>query len=180
MSSETPEDPCDDPCNDPWIWLEEVDGERALSWVEQRNEASLGYLESRPLFRTLKTRSLEILDSDARIPEPALRGGLVYNFWQDADHRRGLWRRMTLDDYAHGGGDWEVLLDLDALARRENEDWVWKGASCLAPEYRRCLVHLSRGGADATVVREFDTVTTRFFDDGVRLEEAKHVVSWAD
>ncbi|WP_405243471.1 prolyl oligopeptidase family serine peptidase [Lentisalinibacter salinarum] len=172
MSAETPDDP--------WIWLEQVEGERALAWVEGRNEASLGYLESRPLFRPLKKRSLEILDSAARIPEPALRGDLVYNFWQDADNHRGLWRRMSLDDYAHGGGDWEVLLDLDTLARREDEEWVWKGASCLPPEYRRCLVHLSRGGADATVVREFDTVTGRFVDDGFRLEEAKHAVSWAD
>ena len=173
MSAETPDD-------DPWIWLEEVAGERALSWVEGRNEASLGYLESRPLFPALKKRSLEILDSDERIPDPALRGELVYNFWQDADNRRGLWRRMALDDYARGATDWEVLLDLDALARREDEDWVWKGASCLPPEYRRCLVSLSRGGADATVVREFDTVTGRFVDDGFRLEEAKHIVSWAD
>ena len=188
MSAETPGNSCNDPCNeagneadnDPWIWLEDVDGERALSWVEQRNEASLGYLESRPLFQPLKKRSLEILDSAARIPEPALRGGLVYNFWQDADNRRGLWRRMALDDYARGGTDWEVLLDLDALARREDEDWVWKGANCLPPQYRRCLVSLSRGGADATVVREFDTVAGRFVDAGFRLEEAKHVVSWAD
>ncbi len=172
MNPETPEDP--------WIWLEEVDSERALEWVEGRNEVSLGYLESRPLFEPLKTRSLEILDSDRRIPEPALRGDRVYNFWQDADNRRGVWRRMALTDYAHGSTDWEVLLDLDALARQEDEDWVWKGASCLPPVYRRCLVNLSRGGADATVVREFDTVTGRFAEDGFRLEEAKHWVTWAD
>ena len=172
VSAETPADP--------FLWLEEVEGEKALAWVEERNEASLGYLESRPLFEPLRSRSLEILDSDERIPQPALRGERVYNFWQDADHRRGIWRRMPLGAYAHGGGDWEVLLDLDALAAEEGEDWVWKGASCLPPDYRRCLVSLSRGGADATVVREFDTVTGRFVEDGFRLPEAKHWVSWAD
>lgn len=172
VSAETPADP--------FLWLEEVQGEKALAWVEQRNEVSLGHLESRPLFEPLRTRTLEILDSDERIPQPSLRGDRVYNFWQDADHRRGIWRRMPLGDYAHGSGDWEVLLDLDALAAEEGEDWVWKGASCLPPEYTRCLVSLSRGGADATVMREFDTATGRFVEDGFSLPEAKHQVSWAD
>ncbi|NBC23263.1 MAG: prolyl oligopeptidase family serine peptidase [Gammaproteobacteria bacterium] len=172
MSAETPEDP--------FLWLEEVEGEKALAWVEGRNEASLGYLESRPLYEPLRARSLAILDSDERIPQPALRGETVYNFWQDADNRRGVWRRTPLAAYARGGADWEVLLDLDALAQEEGEDWVWKGADCLPPDHRRCLVSLSRGGADATVVREFDTVTGRFVEDGFRLPEAKHWVSWAD
>ncbi len=165
---------------DPWIWLEEVEGERALAWVETQNEASLGYLESRPLFRALRERNLEILDSDERIPTPALRGDHVYNFWQDAEHRRGIWRRTTLSDYVHGRPAWQTLLDLDALARTEGEDWVWKGATCLPPDYRHCLVNLSRGGADATVVREFDTTAGAFVADGFRLEEAKTGVSWVD
>ena len=172
VSAETPKDP--------FLWLEDVEGEKALAWVERRNEVSLGYLESRPLYEPLRSRSLAILDSDERIPQPALRGETVYNFWQDAHNRRGVWRRMPLAAYARGGADWEVLLDLDALAVEEGEDWVWKGADCLPPDHRRCLVNLSRGGADATVVREFDTVTGRFVDDGFRLPEAKHWVSWAD
>ncbi len=172
VSAETPEDP--------FLWLEEVEGDEALAWVEGRNEVSLGYLESRPLYEPLRASSLAILDSDERIPQPTLRGETVYNFWQDADNRRGVWRRMPLTSYAHGGGDWEVLLDLDALAAEEGEDWVWKGADCLPPGHRRCLVKLSRGGADATVVREFDTVTGRFVDDGFRLPQAKHWTSWAD
>lgn len=172
VSAETPQDP--------FLWLEDVEGEEALAWVEGRNEVALGYLESRPLFGPLQSSALETLDSAERIPQPALRGDRVYNFWQDADNRRGVWRRMPLTAYAHGGRDWEVLLDLDALAEEEGEDWVWKGASCLPPDYRRCLVNLSRGGADATVVREFDTVAGRFVEDGFRLPEAKHRVSWAD
>ncbi len=168
------------PVEDPYLWLEEVEGEEALAWVEKQNEVSLGYLESKPLFPELKKRNLEILDSEERIAAPTLRGDQVFNFWQDAGNRRGIWRRATLSDYSHGGVDWEILLDLDALAAAEDEDWVWKGAECLRPDYRLCLVSLSRGGADATVVREFDTVGKRFVDGGFRLDEAKSTVSWVD
>ena len=165
---------------DPYLWLEDVEGEEALAWVEEQNELSLGYLEALPTFQALYQRNLEIYNSDERIPMPGIRGGAVYNFWKDADHVRGLWRRMPLADYLAGGADWEVLLDLDALADAEGEDWVWKGASCLRPDYRRCLLNLSRGGADATVVREFDTGAGAFVEDGFTLPEAKSQLSWVD
>jgi prolyl oligopeptidase len=166
--------------HDPYLWLEDVEGEEALAWVEEQNDVSLGYLEALPQFQPLFQRNLEIYNSDERIPTPTLRGDAVYNFWRDADHVRGLWRRMPLADYLAGGADWTVLLDLDALAEAENEDWVWKGASCLRPDYRRCLLNLSRGGADATVVREFDTAAGGFVADGFTLPEAKSQVSWMD
>jgi len=166
--------------SDPYLWLEEVEGEKALAWVEEQNELSLGYLETLPQFEPLYERNLEIYNSDDRIPMPGIRGDEVYNFWKDADHVRGLWRRMPLADYLAGSADWEILLDLDALAEAEGEDWVWKGPSCLRPDYRRCLLNLSRGGADATVVREFDTVTGEFVEDGFYLPEAKSQLSWVD
>ncbi|MCK5325854.1 MAG: S9 family peptidase, partial [Woeseiaceae bacterium] len=134
---------------DPYLWLEEVEGEEALAWVEEQNKVSLGHLESLPMFATLKERNLEIYNSEDRIATPAMRGDFVYNFWRDAQNIRGRWRRMLLDDYVAGSKEWELVLDIDALAEGEDEDWVWKGAQCLRPEYRRCLLNLSRGGADA-------------------------------
>jgi prolyl oligopeptidase len=165
---------------DAYIWLEEVEGDEALAWVEEQNAESLGYLESLPVYEPLRQRNLEIYNSDERIPAPAIRGDHVYNFWRDEDNVRGRWRRMLLDDYVDGGEDWELILDLDRLAEGEDEDWVWKGASCLRPGYRRCLLNLSRGGADAVVVREFDVETKAFVMDGFSIPEAKHRVSWID
>lgn len=166
--------------DDPYIWLEEVEGEKALAWVEEQNEVSLGYLESLDTYEPLRARNLEIYDSEEKILTPALRGDFVYNFWKDANNRRGLWRRATLDDYIAGDPEWQVVLDLDALAAEEDEDWVWKGANCQRPAYRRCLLNLSRGGADATVVREFDVEDREFVADGFYVEEAKTIANWVD
>ncbi len=165
---------------DSYIWLEEVEGEEALAWVEEQNAASLGHLESLPVFEPLRQRNLEIYNSDERIAMPAMRGDHVYNFWRDEDNIRGRWRRMLLDDYIGGSEEWELVLDVDKLAEGEDEDWVWKGAQCLRPEYRRCILNLSRGGADAVVVREFDVETKTFVMDGFSIPEAKHQVSWID
>ena len=165
---------------DPYIWLEDVEGEEALNWVEAQNEVSVGYLESLPTFDELNDRNLEILNSDDRIASPGLRGDHVFNFWRDATNSRGLWRRTTLDDYISGDPDWEIILDLDALADAEGEDWVWKGASCLRPDYRLCALYLSRGGADAVVIREFDVEDRAFVEGGFFVPEAKSRVSWID
>ena len=166
--------------DDPYIWLEDVEGEEALTWVEAQNEVSVGYLESLPTFDGLYDRNLEILNSDDRIASPDLRGDHVFNFWRDATNTRGLWRRTTLDDYVSGDPDWEVILDLDALAEAEGENWVWKGASCLRPDYRLCALYLSRGGADAVVIREFDVEEGSFVEDGFVVSEAKSQLSWID
>ena len=166
--------------DDPYIWLEDIQGEEALNWVEAQNEVSVGYLESLPTYDELYDRNLEILNSDDRIALPGLRGDHVFNFWRDATNSRGLWRRTTLDDYVSGNPDWDVILDLDALAEAEGENWVWKGASCLRPDYRLCALYLSRGGADATVIREFDVEDKAFVEDGFVLPEAKSRLSWID
>jgi prolyl oligopeptidase len=169
-----------DPLHDPYLWLEDVEGEKALAWVEEQNKVSLGYLESLPAFEAFRQRNLEIYNSDERIAQPRMMGDHVYNFWRDADNVRGRWRRMLIDDYSAGSEEWELVLDIDMLAEGEDEDWVWKGASCLRPEYRRCLLNLSRGGADAVVVREFDVVQKAFVMDGFTVPEAKQRVSWID
>ena len=165
---------------DPYLWLEDVEGEDALTWVEAQNEQSVGYLESLGTFDALYDRNLEILNSDDRIASPGLRGDHVFNFWRDATNQRGLWRRTTLDDYISGDPDWDIILDLDALANAEGEDWVWKGASCLRPDYRLCALYLSRGGADAVVIREFDVEDRAFVEGGFFVPEAKSRVSWID
>lgn len=165
---------------DPFLWLEEVEGERALAWVEERSAATLAELSEHPLFETIRERALEILNSDDRIPFPSIMGDHLYNFWQDRDAPRGIWRRTTWNAYLDGEPAWETVLDIGALAEEEGVNWAWGGASCLPPEYVRCLVRLSRGGADAIEVREFDAVEGSFLEDGFFLPEAKQSVTWLD
>jgi prolyl oligopeptidase len=165
---------------DPWLWLEEVQGEQALAWVRERNAQTRQRLESWPAFAATRQRILDVLDSRDRIPAIARRGDFVYNLWQDGDNPRGLWRRTTLADYRQPQPAWDTLLDIDALGRSEGENWVWGGAVCLGPDYIRCLVKLSRGGADAQVVREFDTDMRTFVTGGFSLPEAKSEVAWLD
>jgi prolyl oligopeptidase len=166
--------------DDPYLWLEEVEGEKALAWAEERSAQDTAVLEAVPEFAPIQEQLLEIYNSSERIPAPVIRGPWIYNFWQDAEHVRGIWRRTFLDQYLEASPAWETVLDLDALAGAENENWVWKGASCLAPDYRHCLVTLSRGGADASVHREFDTAAKVFVEDGFFVPEAKARVGWKD
>ncbi|MEO7195563.1 MAG: prolyl oligopeptidase family serine peptidase [Pseudonocardiaceae bacterium] len=161
-------------------WLEDVTGERALSWVRERNAETVAELTGTSRFEALRDGIREVLDSTERIPYITRRGEYRYNFWRDREHPRGLWRRTTLAEYRTERPDWEILLDLDALARDEGENWVWGGARCLRPDYRRALVSLSRGGADATVVREFDIECGEFVTDGFQLPEAKSSARWID
>ncbi|MCQ8183805.1 prolyl oligopeptidase family serine peptidase [Parvularcula maris] len=164
--------------NDPYLWLEEVEGERALDWVRSQNERSLAVLEAHPAYDAMLAEANAILTSDDRVPSVALRGGYAYNFWQDKDAVRGLWRRMSQEDYLEGAQEWETLLDLDALAEEEGENWVYAGSQCLAPDYTRCLLTLSRGGSDAAVVREYDIESKSFVEGGFELPEAKSSVAW--
>jgi prolyl oligopeptidase len=164
---------------DPYLWLEEIDSDAALAWVRERNAISLAQLET-PGGLALRERFENILNSDAKIPYVSEMGGWWYNFWQDASHERGLWRRCTRASYIAGNPEWQTVLDLDALAELEGENWVWAGSEILAPECRHALILLSRGGADASVIREFDLKTLEFVPDGFVLPEAKSQVSWID
>lgn len=170
----------DDMDHDPYQWLEDVTGETALDWVRARNTVSMKTLEADPGFASLRDDLLAILDSDARIPMVGKVGSYYYNFWRDRNNPRGLWRRTSLDEYRKADPAWEIVLDLDELARQENENWVWAGAGHLPPDYTRCLISLSRGGADASVTREFDLTTKSFVEGGFYRPEAKGSMSWID
>jgi prolyl oligopeptidase len=168
------------PPDDPYRWLEDVTGERALSWVRERNAEAVAELTGESRFEALRVEIREVLDSTERIPYITRRGEYRYNFWRDREHPRGLWRRTTLAEYCKDLPAWEILLDVDALARDDGENWVFHGAQCLRPEHRQALVSLSRGGADAVVVREFDIECREFIADGFQLPEAKSAVHWID
>ncbi|MFC5570247.1 prolyl oligopeptidase family protein [Lysobacter yangpyeongensis] len=170
---------------DPFAWLEDVEGSRSLDWVRAQNAKTEAALTTTPQFRQLEGDIREILDSNAKIPGVEKIGTYYYNFWKDAQHQRGLWRRTTLDEYRKPEPQWETVLDLDALNAAENEKWVWHGAQCLKPAqpggaYERCLISLSRGGSDADVTREFDLSSKSWVKDGFYRPEAKGGLGWID
>lgn len=166
---------------DPYLWLEEVEGARAMEWVKAHNETSLGTLQGDPRYEGLHQQALDLVQSRDRIPSPGFtHDGHVDNFWQDAEHVRGIWRRTTLDSYRTDAPQWETILDIDALSAAEGANWVYKGATCLPPDERYCLISLSDGGKDAVTIREFDTVTKTFVADGFNLPESKGDVTWVD
>jgi prolyl oligopeptidase len=165
---------------DPYLWLEEVTGAQALEWAKTENTRSQRELAEDPSFAPLRKRLLAIYDAKDNIPYASARGGFLYNLWRDEEHPRGLWRRTTLAEYEKREPRWDVLIDLDALGKAEGENWVWGGATCLHPEYTRCLISLSRGGADADVVREFDVTTRAWIEGGFVLAEAKNMIAWKD
>ena len=166
--------------DDPYLWLEEVEGERALEWVHARNKECFDELEADERYGKFLSQAEKLLNAKDRIPYGSIRGEYVYNFWQDAEHVRGIMRRTTPESYRLAKPEWETVLDIDALAKAEDENWVYKGTAWLAPDYERCLIKLSRGGTDASVHREFDMVAKRFVEGGFALPEAKSGVTWLD
>jgi prolyl oligopeptidase len=171
------------PDNDPYVWLEDVTGDKPLAWVREQNAVSTRELEASPGFTQTRDALLAIYNSREKIPCATKYGGFYYNFWQDEKHVRGIWRRTTFAEYRKPEPAWETVIDLDALGAAENENWVWHGADVLHPDRDRALVSLSRGGADAGVLREFDLKTKTFVapaDGGFTLPEAKSRVNWRD
>src|SRR6476646_9198514 len=168
------------PVADPYAWLEDVTGAKPLAWVHAQNARTDAELAAAPGFAQHEAELRAILDSDAKIPEVEKIGDHYYNFWKDAEHQRGLWRRTTLAEYRKPDPQWETVIDLDALGAAEHENWVWHGAECLRPAYRRCLIALSRGGSDADVTREFDLGDKQWVKDGFFRPEAKGGLGWID
>lgn len=167
--------------DDPNLWLEEIESERALGWVKERNARTLGTLQGDPRFQRLHDEALRILEARDRIAMPGFRNGTIYNFWQDPTQVRGVLRRTSLASYRTSSPAWETVLDVDALAARENANWVYQGTNCLAPTQRRCLVSLSNGGKDASTLREYDVETKQFVTERpFVLPESKGGATWVD
>jgi len=168
------------PPADPYIWLEELASPRAMAWVEAHNAVSTKALEADPRYATFYGEALEIAGAKDRIPQPSFTHGEIFNFWQDPDHLRGVWRKTSLADYQTPSPTWTTVLDIDALNKAEGRSWVFHGADCLPPDDRRCLISLSDGGEDADVIREFDLDTNTFVAGGFTLPRGKHRVAWED
>jgi prolyl oligopeptidase len=163
---------------DPYLWLENVDSEKSLDWVKERNAITIKELQASENFKEIENAVLRIMDSKEKIPGVVKHGKWYYNFWRDANQVRGLWRRTTLEEFKKPNPAWVTVLDLDQLAAAEKENWVWQGYEVLDPSFDRCMISLSRGGGDASVVREFDLQTLQFIADGFHLPEAKSKTTW--
>ncbi len=163
---------------DPYLWLEEIEGDRSLKWIEAQNEATNKVIRNQPEYEPLYERFLETFNDDDKIAYPTVVGDQVYNLWQDETNERGIWRRMPMADFIDKKNSWEVVLDLDSLSAREQKKWVFKGAEWLAPGYRYCLLTLSDGGKDESVIREFDTATGHFVNGGFEVPETKGGAGW--
>ena len=167
--------------DDPYLWLEEIEGPKALEQVKAWNAATEADLTKMPGYEERRQRALSILNDPNQIAAPdKVLGDLVANHWVDANHKRGLWRVSPLADYLAGNPAWRTVIDVDALGKAEGKSWVWHGADCLPPDYQRCLVSLSPGGSDADVVREFDLATGKFVEGGFVVPESKNSVAWID
>ncbi|HEX5184023.1 MAG TPA: prolyl oligopeptidase family serine peptidase [Allosphingosinicella sp.] len=166
--------------DDPYLWLEDVSSPRAMDWVKVHNAKAQAVLEADPRYQAYYNEALDIAQAKDRIPFGRFIGGQVYNYWQDADHVRGIFRRTSLADYRKEQPAWQVVLDLDALAASEKANWVFKGVNCARPAERRCLIDLSDGGEDAVTVREFDLPSGKFVADGFVLPRGKQRIAWED
>lgn len=165
---------------DPFAWLEDIHGARAMAWVSQQNAKTAKVLEADPRYEPFRREALAIFTAQDRIPMPEFRGDGVDNLWQDSANPHGLWRHATLASYRSATPQWTTMIDLDALSKAEGKSWFFKGASCLRPDDRYCLVRLSDGGGDAVAIREFDTSTRQFVHGGLDLPIGKQDADWID
>jgi prolyl oligopeptidase len=166
--------------DDQFVWLEEVEGKKQLDWVQGKNKQTLSFVEADKRFEPVKQDLIDIYTADDRIPMPKYDGQYVHNFWRDKKNVRGIWRRTSRISYRKKSPKWETVLDIDKLSEDEKENWVYKGSTCLPPKFQRCLLRLSRGGTDASVIREFDTKTKLFVENGFVIPQAKSNYSWYD
>lgn len=170
----------DEELTDPYLWLEEVMDENALNWVKEQNKRTSDLLEGTESFEELENGLLDILNSKERIPYVKKCGLYYYNFWKDDENPRGIWKRTTFEEYKKGQAKWEIILDIDKLGKEEGVSWVWNEAKILKPQCKLALIYLSRGGADANVIREFDIEKKEFVKEGFQIPEAKGEMSWID
>ncbi len=166
--------------DDPFLWLENIESPKSMSWVKEQDSITVKALKQFPEFENIYKKNLQIYNSKERIAVPQIVGKYIYNFWQDSLNERGIWRRTPFADYMNSSPRWETVLDLDSLSKVDSVMWVFKGADFLYPKFNDCLLNLSRGGADATVIKEIDLTTKKFVPNGFQLPEAKSIVNWID
>ena len=166
--------------SDPFLWLEQIDSPKSMKWVKAQDTIAVDALKKFPEFQNIYESNLKIYNSKEKIADPSIVGKYIYNFWKDSINQRGLWRRTSFDDYLNESPKWETVLDIDSLSKADSVSWVYEGADRLYPDFNLCLLSLSRGGSDATVVKEFDLRTKEFVNDGFQLPEAKQSVGWID
>jgi prolyl oligopeptidase len=166
--------------DDKYLWLEEVDGKKALEFVEKQNNATVAELTAEKDYQDIYNKNLEVLNSTEKIAYPTIHGNYAYNFWKDKDHVRGIWRRSLLESYTSGKPDWETLLDIDKLSETDGKKWVYKGSEGLYPDYNHFLIQLSDGGGDAVFIKEFDVNKKQFIKDGFSIDEAKGNAEYVD
>ncbi len=165
---------------DPFGWLEDIHSARSMAWVEAENARTAARLEADPRYEVFRKQALAIFTAPDRIPYPGFLGERLDNLWQDGAHVKGVWRATTPASYASTDPAWETLIDLDALSKAEGKNWIFKGARCLPPQDRLCLVNLSNGGGDAVEIREFDVAAKAFVPGGFRFASGKQEVEWLD
>ena len=165
---------------DPYLWLEEIQGDKSVEWVKEQNYQTEQEIASQPLFETLREKILDVFNDEERIIYPTIGGDYIYNLWQDEIHERGIWRRMPIVDFLENKTDWEVVLDLDELSNKENRKWVFRSAEWLVPNNKTCLITLSDGGKDESEIREFNVETKDFVENGFFVEESYGSASWFD
>ncbi len=165
---------------DPYLWLEEINGARARTWVQSRNETTLGELRKDPSYRQTREAADQILSFRDAIPRDQVAGRYVFSFQQSSKHPFGLWRRTTMDAYREGNPKWETRFDLDAQNAIAGRRQQWKGAKCLPPDFGRCLIILSGPAGTGVTVREFDTDRGEYVVDGFEIGEAPTEVEWVD
>lgn len=166
--------------HDEYAWLEEIKGSAALAWVAEQNIVAHETFEGDARYQGFFGSILSKLTAHDRLVSGRHFDGFIYNFWQDRQHRRGLWRRIGLDRYLNDRDCWETLLDIDELNELEGANWVFRGASFLAPGTTKALLSLSDGGRDAVVMREFDLLERAFVPDGFQTGPAKQSAAWLD
>jgi prolyl oligopeptidase len=167
------------PDDDPYLWLEQIEGERALDFVQQQTRLTLEKFGGAQ-FAADRDMLAAIYDRPDNIPYVTRRGGLLYNLWKDTNNPRGLWRRTTLEEFRKPDPQWDVLLDLDRLASDENEDWLLNWIQTPPANQPRAMLSLSRGGSDAVTLREFDIDAKAFVSGGFVLPQAKGGAGWFD
>ncbi len=167
--------------HDPFIWLEDIDAEKSMNWVHEQNKNTADAYKAKPIYQELYDQALSTLNNKSRIPSVSQRGEWVYNYWKDDKNPRGVYRRAKLKDFnSNDKPKWQTVLDMDKYNANNEGNWVFKGMSCLAPKYRRCLVSISPGGGDAVMLQEFNMKSKKFIKDGFSLPKSKMAVSWRD